>query len=103
MYAFVSPLNPGQTEFAKELESHGDGVKDVAFLVDDAAGIYNKAVERGAKGIKAPEELKDENGTVIVATVQTYGDTNHTFVERKDFKGVFLPGFRAHHLKEVFN
>ena len=68
-YAFVSPLNPGNSEFAKELERHGDGVKDVAFLVDDAAGVYNKAVERGAKPVKAPEELKDENGSVIVATV----------------------------------
>lgn len=69
VYAFISPLNPGNTAFAKELENHGDGVKDVAFLVDDAAGIYNKAVARGAKGIRAPEELKDENGSVVVATV----------------------------------
>jgi 4-hydroxyphenylpyruvate dioxygenase len=62
------------------MEDHGDGVADVAFLVDDAAGIYEKAVSRGAKAIKAPETLKDEHGSVIVATVQTYGDTNHTFV-----------------------
>ena len=103
MYAFTSPLNPGETTFAKELENHGDGVKDVAFLVDDAAGIYNKAVQRGAKGVKPPEELKDENGSVVVATVQTYGDTCHTFVERRDYKGVFLPGFRKHHLKEPYN
>jgi 4-hydroxyphenylpyruvate dioxygenase len=52
----------------------------VAFLVDDAAGIYQKAVERGAKGVKAPETLKDEHGTVIISSVQTYGDTVHTFV-----------------------
>ena len=62
VYAFTSPLNPGDTTFAKELENHGDGVKDVAFLVDDATGLYNKAVSRGAKSVKAPEELKDENG-----------------------------------------
>jgi 4-hydroxyphenylpyruvate dioxygenase len=73
-------LNPGNTEFAKELEAHGDGVKDVAFHVDDATGIYNKAVERGAKSVKAPETLKDEHGSVIVSSVQTYGDTIHTFV-----------------------
>jgi len=75
----------------------------VAFTVDDAAGIYQKAVERGAKGVRAPETLKDENGTVIVSSVQTYGDTIHTFVQRVDYTGLFLPGFRAHHLTEKFN
>lgn len=96
-------MNPGNVEFAKELEKHGDGIKDVAFSVDDAAGIYNKAVERGAKSVKAPETIKDDNGSVIVASVQTYGDTIHTFVQRVDYTGPFLPGFRAHHLKEKFN
>ena len=80
MFALVSPLNPGNEEFGKELEKHGDGVKDVAFLVDDAAGIHDKAVERGAISVKAPETLKDDNGSVIVASVRTYGDTIHTFV-----------------------
>lgn len=103
MYAFVSPLNPGDEEFGRHMEKHGDGVRDVAFLVDDARGIYNKAVQRGAKGIREPEELTDENGTVVIATVQTYGDTLHSFVERRDYKGVFMPGYRAHHLKEHFN
>jgi 4-hydroxyphenylpyruvate dioxygenase len=51
MYAFISPLNPGNQEFAQHMERHGDGVRDVAFHVDDAAGIYHKAVTRGAKGI----------------------------------------------------
>ena len=62
-------MNPGDSTFAKELERHGDGVKDVAFSVDDATGIYNKAIQRGAKSIRAPEELKDENGSVVVATI----------------------------------
>ena len=101
--AFTSALNPGNAEFNKELERHGDGIKDVAFLVDNAAGIHDKAVARGAKSFKAPETLKDENGTVIVASVQTYGDTVHTFVQRVDYTGPFLPGFRAHHLEEKFN
>ncbi len=96
-------MNPGNEEFAKELERHGDGIKDVAFHVDDAAGIYNKAVSRGAKGVRAPETLKDEHGSVIVASVQTYGDTIHTFVQRVDYTGPFLPGFRVHHLKEKYN
>ena len=62
-------MNPGNHEFAKELERHGDGVKDVAFSVDDAAGIHNKAVERGAKSVRAPEKLQDELGSVVVASV----------------------------------
>ena len=103
MFAFTSPLNPGSEEFTRELDKHGDGVKDVAFTVDDAAGIYNKAVERGAVGVKAPETLKDEHGSVVVASVRTYGDTIHTFVQRIDYTGPFLPGFKAHHLKEKFN
>jgi 4-hydroxyphenylpyruvate dioxygenase len=69
LYAFTSPLNPGETEFSRGLDQHGDGVKDVAFLVDDARGIYEKAVSRGAKGVKEPEEMTDEHGTVIMATV----------------------------------
>jgi 4-hydroxyphenylpyruvate dioxygenase len=69
VFAFTSPLNPGNHEFAKELERHGDGVKDVAFLVDDAAGIHNKAVGRGAKSVRAPETLKDDNGSVVVSSV----------------------------------
>lgn len=69
MFAFVSPLNPGNTEFNKEIERHGDGIKDVAFHVDNAAGIYEKAVARGAKSVRAPETLKDEHGSVIVASV----------------------------------
>ncbi len=62
-------MNPGNKAFAAELEAHGDGIKDVAFTVDDAAGIYAKAVERGAKSYKAPETLSDEHGTVIVSSV----------------------------------
>lgn len=96
-------MNPGDKEFSAELEKHGDGVKDVAFLVDDAAGIHDKAVERGAKSVKKPETITDDDGTVILSSVQTYGDTVHTFVQRVDYKGVFLPGFKAHHLHEKFN
>ncbi|KAJ3100471.1 hypothetical protein HDU97_002208 [Phlyctochytrium planicorne] len=94
IFVFQSPLNPGNKAFDEFASRHGDGVKDVAFTVDDAAGIYKKAVERGAKGIREPFEVSDENGTVIMATVATYGDVEHTFVERKNYKGTFLPGFK---------
>lgn len=80
VYAFISALNPGDMEMANFLEKHGDGVKDVAFCVDDAVGIYKKAVERGAESVHEPKETSDENGSVIMASVKTYGDTIHTFV-----------------------
>ena len=79
-YAFQSPLNPDHEEFAAHHAKHGDGVKDVAFTVDDAAGIYNKAVSRGATGVREPTTLEDSHGTVIIASVKTYGDTIHSFV-----------------------
>jgi len=103
-FAFTSPLNPGgHEEFDKHHALHGDGVKDVAFTVDDAAGIYQKAVSRGATGVREPSTQKDDDGEVITATVRTYGDTTHTFVQRVNFKGLFLPGFKAHPQKEAIN
>ena len=96
-------MNPGEKEFAAHQEKHGDGVYDVAFEVDDARRIYENAVAKGAKSVKEPEELKDENGSVIVATVRTYGDTVHTFVQRVDYTGPFLPGFKKSPFYEPFN
>jgi len=80
-------------DMAVHLMKHGDGVRDVAFTVDDCRGIYNEAVKRGATSILAPQCLHDEHGTVWIATVRTYGDTVHSFVERVHYKGVFLPGY----------
>ncbi len=79
------------------LIKHGDGVRDVAFAVDDCRGMYAEAVRRGAVSIMAPVELKDDHGagSVWMATVRTYGDTVHSFVERANYTGVFLPGFAA--------
>jgi len=92
-FVFQSPLNPGNKAMGDHMMQHGDGVRDVAFTVEDARAIYEKAVSRGAKSIREPWEEKDEHGTVIMATVATYGDTHHTFVQRKDYKGTFLPGY----------
>lgn len=100
---FTSPLNPNDEEFSAHHAKHGDGVRDVAFTVDDAAGIYNKAIERGATGVRAPETLEDEHGKVIIASVKTYGDTIHSFVQRVDYNGPFLPGFVDHPQREVLN
>lgn len=70
-------------------------MRDVAFAVDDCRGIYAEAVRRGAVSMQAPVELKDEHGHVWIATVRTYQDTVHTFVERTHYKGVFLPGYQT--------
>lgn len=102
-FVFTSPLNPDHAEFSAHHAKHGDGVKDVAFTVDDATGIYEKAIAKGATGVRAPETLTDEFGSVILASVKTYGDTIHTFVQRDNFTGIFLPGFKAHHLTEPLN
>ncbi|KAL0488293.1 4-hydroxyphenylpyruvate dioxygenase [Acrasis kona] len=93
--AFSSTLRPNNKEMGDWLSLHGDGVKDVAFAVSDVDAIYNAAVTNGATSIKEPHEVKDETGTVRLASVQTYGDTIHTFVDRSNYKGVFLPGFKA--------
>jgi 4-hydroxyphenylpyruvate dioxygenase len=95
IYVFQSQLEPNEPkEFCDHLSKHGDGVKDVAFSVEDLDAIYKRAVEKGAKGVKEPWEESDADGTVRMAKVQTYGDTTHTFVQRSAYKGFFLPGFR---------
>jgi len=90
---FKSPYTPGNKEMGDHMTAHGDGVRDVAFTCDDTRAIFNKAVSRGAKPIREPWEERDEDGVVVMATVATYGDTHHTFVERKNYKGLFLPNY----------
>src|SRR4051794_899007 len=84
-----------QSEIAAHHRHHGDGVKVIAVSVPDAARAYATAVERGATGLVEPHELSDEHGTVRLATIATYGDTVHTFVDRSGYHGTFLPGFVA--------
>ena len=82
------------------LTLHGDGVKDVSFKVDDVRGVWKQAVERGAKSVREPQVLKDEDGEVVVATIQTYGDTTHTLIERSKYRGTFMPGYKASSLHD---
>eukprot|EP00731_Ephydatia_muelleri_P023061 Em0015g644a len=95
IFVFKSPLNPGNQEMGQHLITHGDGVKDVAFSVEDCKALVEKARQRGGKVVHEVWEESDEQGTVIMATVQTYGDTTHTFVERTNYKGLFLPGYKG--------
>lgn len=101
-FVFQSSLEPDldcSSEMSKHLGRHGDGVRDVSFSVDDARKCFEMATSNGAKVIKEPWEEADEEGKVVMASVSTYGDTVHTFIERKNYSGEFLPGYRAHHFK----
>ncbi|KAJ3043925.1 hypothetical protein HDV00_003965 [Rhizophlyctis rosea] len=93
VFVFQSALEPGNETFGRFCSVHGDAVKDVAFSVDDCRGIWKKAVERGAKSVRDPWEEKDEHGTVLMATIATNYDLHHTFVQRTNYKGAFLPGY----------
>ncbi len=74
---------------------HGDGLKDISLRVPDAKEAYRQAVQRGARGIAEPATAQDEFGTVQLASIATYGDVVHTFVERSAYEGAFLPGYVA--------
>lgn len=90
---FTSPLKSG-TEMGKHIDQHGDGVKVIALWVEDATYAYEEAVKRGAKSYMEPVTETDENGEVIRSGIHTYGDTVHIFVERKNYEGAFLPGYK---------
>lgn len=81
------------SEIAEHVKKHGDGVKDIAFEVDDAAAAFNLAVQRGAIPVLEPTVLEGQKGNIVKAAIRTYGDTIHTFVERKNYEGTFMPGF----------
>jgi 4-hydroxyphenylpyruvate dioxygenase len=89
----TSPLKSG-TEIGKHIDDHGDGVKVVALWVDDATYAYNTAMQKGAKSYMEPKTENDTEGTVVRSGIYTYGETVHIFVERKDYNGTFLPGYR---------
>ena len=90
----TSPLKSG-TEIGKHIDTHGDGVKVVALWVDDATYAYETAVSKGAKSYMEPITEEDADGKVVRAGIYTYGETVHIFVERKDYKGTFLPGYTS--------
>src|SRR5438067_3284250 len=92
-FAVVSPLSAHHPE-NKRLLLHGDGVQDIALEVDDVSAAWNEACRRGAIPIAPPTTLKDEDGEYHCATIQTYGDTTHTFVNHDSYRGVFAPGYK---------
>ena len=90
----TTPLN-SNSPINDHLRKHGDGVKVIALWVDDATKSFKETVARGAKPFMEPTKEEDENGYVIRSGIYTYGETVHIFVERKNYKGLFLPGYKA--------
>lgn len=88
----TTPFNP-DSEISHHIRRHGDGVKVIALWVDDARKAFEETTKRGAEVVMEPTVLKDEHGEIVKASIKTYGDTIHTFVERKNYNGVFMPGF----------
>lgn len=87
----MHPTSP----IAMHVHQHGDGIRDYALWVDDAREAYATAVARGAIAVRAPEVLSDAQGEVVIAAIGTYGDTIHSLVERRNYHGLFMPGYRA--------
>ncbi|MBP9106321.1 MAG: 4-hydroxyphenylpyruvate dioxygenase, partial [Gemmatimonadaceae bacterium] len=87
-------LSPEAAFIAEHVHKHGDGVRDLAMWVDDARDAFTKAVERGAQVVQEPRVLRDDDGEVVIAAIRTYGETIHSLVERRNYRGLFLPGFR---------
>ncbi|WP_339707563.1 4-hydroxyphenylpyruvate dioxygenase [uncultured Kriegella sp.] len=90
----TSPLKSGGA-INKHIDAHGDGVKAIALWVDDAKKSYRETVSRGAEPYFEPKTLKDPKGEVVLSGIHTYGETVHVFVERRNYNGVFMPGYRA--------
>ncbi len=88
----TTPMS-GNTEIEEHITKHGDGVKVIALWVDDATKAWEETTKRGAKSYMEPNKIIDKHGMVIRSGIHTYGDTIHVFVERKNYKGIFLPGF----------
>jgi 4-hydroxyphenylpyruvate dioxygenase len=82
-------------EIAHHSSRHGDGVKDIALAVPDATDAYRQAVQRGARGVIEPHTVEDEFGQVELSAIGTYGDTIHSFVNRKGYEGAYLPGYKS--------
>ena len=96
-FVFTTAIRPdisdGAGRIAEHVQTHGDGVRDIALWVDDARDAFAKAVERGAEPVQEPTVLHDEHGEIVIASFKIYGDTIHSLVERKHYTGLFMPGY----------
>ncbi len=95
----TSGLTP-ESPIWNHVREHGDGAHDLAFLVDDATATFEAAVARGARPVDEPYERRDEHGVLRLSAVATYGDTKHTFVDRREYAGYYCPGFQREGVPE---
>ena len=93
-FVLTTPLR-ADNPIADHIYKHGDGVKAISLRVQDATKAWEETTTRGAKSYMEPTRLKDEDGEVVISGIHTYGDTVHLFIERKNYGGVFMPGYRA--------
>lgn len=89
----TAPLD-GHTALAEHVRVHGDGVKDIAFRVENTTEAFRIAIEHGARPVMEPTLMQDEHGSIVKATIAAYGDTVHSFIQRKTYSGVFLPQYQ---------
>jgi 4-hydroxyphenylpyruvate dioxygenase len=96
-FVLTTPIRPDLSPEAKRIAdhvyAHGDGVRDIALWVDDARDAFAKAVERGAEPVREPTVFRDGDGEVVTAAFKIYGETIHSLVERRNYRGLFLPGY----------
>lgn len=93
-FVFTTPLKR-DNEIADHINKHGDGVKTLALKVDDATDAWEQTTKRGADSYMEPQHMQDANGELVMSGIKTYGDTVHLFIERGNYNGVFMPGYRA--------
>jgi 4-hydroxyphenylpyruvate dioxygenase len=92
-FVLTTALRP-DSEIAAHVHKHGDGVKAIALWVDDARSAWEETTKRGARSVQEPTVSEDVDGRIVTSSIAAYGDTVHTFVERKDYRGVFFPGYQ---------
>ncbi|MBL7751952.1 MAG: VOC family protein, partial [Chitinophagaceae bacterium] len=93
-FVLTTPLRT-DSPIADHIYQHGDGVRNLALRVPDATSAWEETTRRGARSFMEPVRMKDEQGEVVMSGIHTYGDTIHLFIERKNYQGPFMPGFRA--------
>ena len=92
-FVLTTPIR-NDNEIATHIYKHGDGVKVLALKVEDATSAWEETTKRGGKSYMEPTVMKDENGELVMSGIYTYGETVHLFIERKNYSGVFMPGYR---------
>ena len=98
-FVLTTAIRPDLSDDARRIADHvmrhGDGVRDIALWVDDARSAFDSAVERGAVPVGPPAVMSDADGEIVIASFQIYGETIHSLVERRNYRGLFMPGYRA--------